>query len=100
MAQMAAENGIRPILTTVLPASGFPWRPSVKDAVPKIAHLNARVQAYAKQHKYTYVDYYDAMVYGPQKELNPAYTKPGDGVHPIPAGYAVMEKLVLKAIKQ
>jgi lysophospholipase L1-like esterase len=96
MAELAAGSDIRPILTTVLPAAAFPWRPSVKDAATKIISLNKRVRAYAERQGYTYVDYYDSMVYGPTKALNPSYTK--DGVHPLPAGYTVMEKLVLQAI--
>ena len=44
-----------------------------------------------------YVDYYTPMVVSdPSRALNPAYSK--DGVHPVVAGYQVMEPLVMEAI--
>ena len=44
-----------------------------------------------------YVDYYSALVVDdPSRALNPAYSN--DGVHPVAAGYEVMEPLLLEAV--
>jgi len=97
MTELAQANGIAVVLTSVLPAAAFRWRPSITDAADKIAALNARIRAYAASQGIPYVDYYTPMVVSnPSRALNPAYSK--DGVHPLPAGYAVMEPLVVKAI--
>lgn len=97
MVELAKANGIAVVMTTVLPAARFSWRPSITDAADKIAALNERLRAYAAEQGIPFVDYYSPMVVGDAtRALNPAYSK--DGVHPVPAGYAVMEPLVKQAI--
>ena len=96
MAEMAKANGIRPVLSSVLPAAGFRWRPSVTDAPDKIAALNARILVYALENDIPYINYYAAMVER-GRILDPAYTY--DGVHPTPEGFSVMEPLLLKAVE-
>lgn len=96
MVELARANKIKVILTSTLPAAAFGWNPSIKDGAEKIASLNARIENYAKKHKIPFVDYYQAMVVGDNRALNPAYTK--DGVHPTAEGYTIMEKLIKKAI--
>lgn len=96
MVELAKANHIKVILTSVLPAAYFKWRPEVPNVPAKIEALNARLKAYAAENKITYVDYYSQMVHGEDKALNPAYTK--DGVHPTAEGYDVMETLIKKAI--
>lgn len=98
MATLAKVNGIKVILTSVLPADSFRWRPEVTDAADKIASLNARIRRYAEKNSFEYVDYYGAMVSGEKRELDPRYQT--DSVHPNEAGYDVMEPLVQKAIKR
>lgn len=99
MTELAHANGIAVVLTSVLPAAAFRWRPAITDAADKIAALNARIKAYAKEQGIPYVDYYTPMVVSdPSRALNPAYSK--DGVHPIVAGYQVMEPLVVEAITE
>lgn len=98
MATLAKVNGIKVILTSVLPADKFGWRPEVTDAADKIASLNARIRRYAEKNSFEYVDYYGAMVSGEKRELDPRYQT--DSVHPNEAGYDVMEPLVQKAIKR
>lgn len=98
MVQLAQANKIKVILTSVLPASEFGWNKKITDAADRIAGLNARIEAYAKANKIPYVDYYKEMVSGPERSLNPAYTK--DGVHPTKEGYAVMEALIKPAIEK
>lgn len=98
MVDLARANGIKVILTSCLPAEFFPWRTEVKDAMEKIRHLNARVEAYAKANKIPYVSYFDAMVSADGKRLNTNYSP--EQVHPNHAGYEVMEALILPAIKK
>ena len=97
MTELAQANGIAVVLTSVLPAAGFRWRPAITDAADKIAALNARIRAYAAEQGIPYVDYYSALVVDDSsRALNPAYSN--DGVHPVAAGYEVMEPLLLEAV--
>ena len=97
MTELAQANGIAVVLTSVLPAAKFIWRPALTDAADKIAALNKRIRAYAAEKGIPYVDYYSQMVVSdPSRALNPAYSK--DGVHPVSEGFVVMEPLVVEAI--
>lgn len=96
MAQLAKANGIKVILTSVLPVKNYPWRESVTDAPEKINALNARIRQYADENGIAYVDYYTPMVVDGDA-LNPDYTN--DGVHPVAAGYEVMEAIIVPVIK-
>lgn len=98
MVELAKASKIKVIMTSVLPAAQFPWNPDVSDAAGKVERLNTALRAYAAQHKIEYVDYYAPLVTGAEKALNPSYSL--DGVHPELSGYAVMEPLVLKAIRR
>lgn len=98
MAELAKANKIKVILTSVLPAAEFPWRREIKDAPQKIQSLNARIEAYAKANKIPFVNYYQPMVVGENKTLNPQYTK--DGVHPTGEVYDIMEALIKQAIEK
>jgi acyl-CoA thioesterase I len=94
MADLARANGIGVVLCSVLPAFDFPWDPGHEPA-PKIAQVNQWMQAYAAREGLVYVDYYSAMK-DERGGLPPALSQ--DGVHPLPAGYAVMAPLVEKGI--
>jgi lysophospholipase L1-like esterase len=96
MAEMATANQIRVVLCSVTPAFDFPWRPGLEPA-PKVLALNAWIKSYAAQKGYVYVDYHSAM----KDERNglPA-TLSKDGVHPLPAGYAIMAPLVEAGIQK
>lgn len=96
MTEIAQANGIKVILSSVLPAAEFGWNRNITDAADRIAALNAKIKAYADEHKLPYVDYYSAVVYGPERALNPEYTN--DGVHPTAAGYDVLEAIVKPVI--
>ena len=99
MTELAQANGIAVVLTSVLPAAAFRWRPAITDAADKIAALNARIKAYAAKQGIPYVDYYSALVVDdPSRALNPDYSK--DGVHPQQPGYAVMEPLVKQGVSE
>lgn len=96
MAELAKANGIKVVLTSVLPVEYYSWNYAITDAPDKIKALNARIRQYAKENGITYVDYYTSMVVD-KDALNPAYTD--DGVHPIAAGYEVMESIIVPVIK-
>ena len=98
MVEMARANKIKVILTSCLPAGEFPWRPEIRDAMQKVRHLNARVEAYAKQKKIPYVDYFSAMISADGTRMNTAYTP--EHIHPNSAGYDVMESLIQPVIKK
>ena len=98
MVDIAKANKIKVILTSVLPAARFGWRPDIKDAPEKIKALNARIKAYAKENKIPYVDYYTALVDTDGRTLNPKYSR--DGVHPLADGYKIMEALIQPVIKK
>ena len=93
MCELAKVNGIRPVLCSVLPSTGFGWRPEVKDAASKIEKLNTMIRSYAESEKIPYVDYHSALK-NDEGGLPAAYS--GDGVHPNRDCYEVMEKIVLK----
>ena len=98
MVELAEVNGIEVILSSVLPAASFGWRESVTGAPEKIKALNARIKAYAESKRIPYVDYYSRLLADDGESLNPNYTK--DGVHPMAAGYDVMERLVKQTIDE
>ncbi len=96
MVEIANANHIKVYLSSVLPSKCMYWAKNIAGVQDKIASINVRIKAYAKAQGLAYIDYYTPMVYGADRELNPAYTK--DGVHPNAAGYAVMEMELLQTI--
>ena len=96
MAEIGTANGIKVVLCSVLPAFDFPWRPGLAPA-PKVVALNAWIENYAEQKGLVYVDYYSATK-DDRGGLPPALSK--DGVHPLPAGYAIMAPLAEAGIEK
>jgi lysophospholipase L1-like esterase len=94
MAQLAEANGIKVVLSSILPVKEYPWSKNV-DAVGMIAQVNSWMKAYADKHGFIYLDYFSAME-DEEKGLQKKYS--GDGVHPNWEGYAVMEPMLLKAV--
>ena len=89
MAELAKINGIKVILSSVLPAGGYPWEPGINPS-KKIIAVNKIINDYSKNNNMLYIDYYSSMVYN-NDSLNPNYTY--DGVHPNKSGYKIMSKL-------
>ncbi len=96
MVELARANGIRVVLSSVLPAFEYPWRPGLEPA-PKIVALNSWMRHYASTHDVVYLDYHPVMADGRQG-LRAEFSE--DGVHPNQAGYRVMAPLVERAIAE
>ena len=90
MADLAWANHIKVVLCSVLPAFDYPWTPGMTPA-PKIVAINKWMKDYAAEKGHVYVDYHTAMK--DERDGLPK-TLSGDGVHPTPAGFAVMAPLV------
>lgn len=95
MVELARANNIRVIISSVLPANTFPWRPHIYPA-DKVIELNKMLKAYCEKEKVYYLDYYTSMV-DDRKGLKKEYTT--DGVHCTPEGYGVMRSLAQPAIQ-
>lgn len=96
MAEIASANHVKVVLCSVLPAYDFPWSPGQYPA-HKIAELNDWIKGYAAQKGYVYVDYYSPMK--DDRGGLPA-TLSRDGVHPLPAGFAIMTPLAEAGIEK
>lgn len=95
MVKLAQANGIRVVLSSVLPVLDYPWNRGLEPA-PKIVALNSWMKSYAAAHGVVYLDYHTAMAderQGLRAELS------ADGVHPNEAGYRVMAPLAKRAIE-
>tara|TARA_B110000259_G_scaffold110481_1_gene126293 strand:+ start:244 stop:948 length:705 start_codon:yes stop_codon:yes gene_type:complete len=98
MAEIANANGIEVVISSILPAIEYLWKPGLNPA-PKIISINKELKAYAQQQNFIYLDYFTAMVDDNDGLKVPDYTAADDLVHPNVAGYLVMEKLAEKAIE-
>ena len=96
MVELAKANDIKVVLSSVLPAYDFSWRPGMEPAL-KVVELNRILKEYSDKAGIIYLDYFSAMVderNGLKEELT------YDGVHPNIAGYKVMEPLAKDAIEK
>jgi lysophospholipase L1-like esterase len=94
MAELARANGIKVVISSILPAYDYPWRPGLNPN-KKIPALNSLLKEYSETNGYIYLDYFTAMA-DDRKGLPKKYAD--DEVHPTAAGYAIMEPLVEAAI--
>ncbi|MCX6591427.1 MAG: SGNH/GDSL hydrolase family protein [Acidobacteria bacterium] len=95
MVQLAKANGIKVVLSSVMPVCDY-HRPQMARRPPeKIIALNKWIAEYAAKQGAVYLDYYSAML-DDAKLLRKEIT--GDGLHPNDAGYAIMEPLAQAAI--
>lgn len=95
MAELAKANGVRVVLSAVMPVCDY-HRPQTERRPPaKIIELNRWIQDYAAANGFVYLDYYTPMLDGAQllkKEIT------YDGLHPNDAGYELIAPLAEKAI--
>jgi lysophospholipase L1-like esterase len=96
MAELAKANHIKVVISSVLPAAAFPWKPSI-DPKEKVKTLNDWIKDYTAKNNFIYLDYFTAMV-DENRGLPKTLSK--DGVHPNLDGYKIMEPLAQKAITQ
>lgn len=97
MAQMAKQNGIKVILTSITPCEQYVWRKEITGVIEKIKSLNARIREYAKKNKFQYVDYWTPMA-NERGAMRDGISQ--DGCHPNAEGYGIMEPLVKAAIQK
>jgi lysophospholipase L1-like esterase len=96
MLEMAEANGIKVVLSSVLPATEFPWRKQITDVPNKIIALNERIKVLAQQHKVPYCDYHSALK-NAQNGMDPDIAE--DGVHPSLKGYLIMGNVAKSILK-
>jgi lysophospholipase L1-like esterase len=96
MTEIAKANGIRVVLSSVLPVYDYPWKPGLEPAA-KIMAVNAWMKDYAARTGEIYLDYHTAMA--DARRGLPTALSP-DGVHPNEAGYRMMAPLAEKAIAE
>lgn len=97
MSEIGHANGIKVIISSILPAIDYPWKPGL-DPATKIITINKALKTYAEENNFIYLDYYSSMVDDKGGLKVPDYTSIDDLVHPNEAGYLIMEKLAQKAI--
>ncbi len=97
MAQLGRANHIAVVLCSVLPSIHYWWHPRLPNPAARIAALNRWLAGYSARQHYVYVNYYAAMK-NPAGALKHALSP--DGVHPSPAGYAVMAPLAQAGIEE
>ncbi|MCC6364858.1 MAG: SGNH/GDSL hydrolase family protein [Bryobacterales bacterium] len=95
MAELARANGIRVVLSSVMPVCDYIRPQTTRRPPEKIVALNEWIRDYAQKNHFVYLDYYTSML-DDRKMLRQELTY--DGLHPNDAGYEVMGPLAEKAI--
>lgn len=96
MCELAVTHGIRPVLTTLLPAERIPWRKGLTDVPEQIHKLNQAIRSYVRENGFLLIDLAVLMT-GGDGQLMPSLS--ADGIHPTLAGYKVMEEAVLQTLQ-
>jgi lysophospholipase L1-like esterase len=102
MADLATEHGIKVVLASITPISGYH---AVANAIPqttrrpmdRIKALNAWIKRFAADNGYVYLDYFSAMV-DASGLMKPELT--ADDLHPNAEGYRIMAPLAEAAIQR
>jgi lysophospholipase L1-like esterase len=95
MAELAKVNGIKVVLSSVMPVCDYIKPQSVRRPPEQIIALNAWMKDYAAKNGLVYLDYYTAML-DDKQVLKQELTY--DGLHPNEAGYNLIGPLAEKAI--
>tara|TARA_B100000287_G_scaffold135195_1_gene127179 strand:- start:906 stop:1517 length:612 start_codon:yes stop_codon:yes gene_type:complete len=104
MVKIANDNGIKVILSSILPAYEFLWNPGIYPS-DDIIFLNKNIRDFCKSGNAKYVDYHTFMK-DKRNGLRDDYTywrddfNGYDGVHPNKKGYLKMEKIISKTLKK
>jgi lysophospholipase L1-like esterase len=95
MVEEALLHHIRVVIASIPPAAHIPWRAAIEQPALTIADMNRWLRGYARCEHVEFADY--AAVLGDGRGgIKPELSS--DGVHPTPAGYAVMTPLARAAI--
>ena len=103
MAELAAANGIKVVLSSITPVSSY--HVPNPNAVPqttqrpltRVRAINDWIRQYAAAHRHQYLDYFPAMI--DDKGMLKAELS-GDDLHPNAAGYEIMAPLAEAAIQK
>lgn len=98
LAELSRSNGIRVVFSSVLPINGYTPHALnffLQRSPEKILALNGWLKKYCAENGVVYLDYFSAMV-DEHGYLKQDLTE--DGLHPNPAGFAVMAPLAQAAI--
>jgi lysophospholipase L1-like esterase len=94
IAELAQSHGIKPMLASVLPASG---EMTLDHPPQSILTLNDWVKRLCRERDYVYVDYFSAMT-DPAGQLRADLSD--DGLHPNSLGFRLMAPIALAAIEK
>ena len=97
MAELAKANGIKVVLSSVMPVSDDIRPQTTRRPPEKILALNEWMKRYCEKNDVVYLDYYSALL-DDKKMLKKELTV--DGLHPNAEGYAVMGPLAQRAINE
>ena len=104
MAELARANGIKVILSSVLPVSdtvpkegGGHFIRTASRPPAKIIELNRWLREYATKNGHTYLDYYSEMA-DPHDFVKAGLTY--DGLHPNSTGYKMMTEMAARSIER
>src|SRR5689334_10024470 len=97
MVDLAQKNGIKVVLSSVMPVCDYIRNQTTRRPNDQIVALNKWIKEYADTHGAVYLDYYTPML-DDKGVLKQELTY--DGLHPNSAGYDVMMPLAQKAIDQ
>ena len=95
MSDIAARHAIKVLIASIPPAASFPWRPGLETRKP-IAAMNQWLNRFAHERGALWVDYWPVLDDG-SGAMKPGLSS--DGVHPTPAGYEAMEKVIEPILK-
>ena len=96
MSELAIANNIKVIISSIIPARDFPWRPEIYPRY-KILKANSILQSYALKNNLVYLDYFFSKMHDGNNGLIKQYGI--DSVHPNKMGYFAMSKLLEEAIE-
>lgn len=96
MAEMAQANGIKVVLSSILPTDHIPWNSSVTEVPKKIKSLNSKIKDYSDKNNISFVDYFSALDNG-DCQLPKALTT--DGLHLTKEGYSIMENSIMPVLE-
>jgi lysophospholipase L1-like esterase len=95
MAELAKVNGIKVVLSSVMPVCDYIKPQTARRPPEQIIALNAWMKEYAAKNNLVYLDYYTAML-DDKQALKQELTY--DGLHPNDAGYNLISPLAEKAV--